>query len=95
MKVFVSVILSLALLCSAVPSNAEPRQVIPGTQIHLTLLNGISSAAAREGDPIIAVVADPVFLGNTLLIPAGTRVNGVVGTIQKAKTFLSSVARLT
>jgi hypothetical protein len=87
MKVFVSVILSLALLCSAVPSNAEPRQVIPGTQIHITLLNGISSAAAREGDPIIAVVADPVFLGNTLLIPAGTRVNGVVGTIQKAKNF--------
>jgi hypothetical protein len=87
MKVFVSVILSLGLLCSAVPNNAEPRQVIPGTQIHLTLLNGISSAAAREGDPIIAVVADPVFLGNTLLIPAGTRVNGVVGTIQKAKNF--------
>jgi hypothetical protein len=58
-----------------------------GTQIHLTLLNGISTAVAHEGDPIVAVVGEPVFLGNQLLIPAGTRINGVIGTIQKAKNF--------
>ena len=58
-----------------------------GTQIRLTLLNGVSSAVAREGDPIVAVVGQPVFFGNQLLIPAGTRVNGVIGTIQKAKNF--------
>ncbi|HEX8871810.1 MAG TPA: hypothetical protein VF758_03530, partial [Candidatus Acidoferrum sp.] len=77
-----------ALVCSAAPpASAEPRQVIQGTQIRLTLLTGISSAVAREGDPFIAVVSEPVFLGNQLLIPAGTRVNGIIGTIQPAKRF--------
>lgn len=88
MKVVVSFLLVFALVCSAAPpATAEPRQVIQGTQIRLTLLTGISSAVAREGDPFIAVVSEPVFLGNQLLIPAGTRVNGIIGTIQPAKRF--------
>lgn len=88
MKVVVSFLLVFALVCSAAPpASAEPRQVIQGTQIRLTLLTGISSAVAREGDPFIAVVSEPVFLGNQLLIPAGTRVNGIIGTIQPAKRF--------
>src|SRR5574340_956950 len=88
MKVVVSFLLVFALVCSAAPpAPAEPRQVIQGTQIRLTLLTGISSAVAREGDPFIAVVSAPVFLGNQLLIPAGTRVNGIIGTIQPAKRF--------
>lgn len=88
MKVVVSFLLVIALVCSAAPpASAEPRQVIQGTQIRLTLLTGISSAVAREGDPFIAVVSEPVFLGNQLLIPAGTRVNGIIGTIQPAKRF--------
>ena len=77
-----------ALLCIVVPfANAEPHQVVQGTQIRLTLLNGVSSAVAREGDAIVAVVADPVFLGSELLIPAGTRVNGIVGTVGRARHF--------
>jgi hypothetical protein len=56
-------------------------------QVHLTLLNGISSAASRDGDPFVAVVAEPVYLGNQLLVPAGTRVNGVIGTVEKARHF--------
>jgi hypothetical protein len=88
MKVFLSLVLIAAMLCSLTPPiYAEPHQVMQGTQIRLTLLNGISTAVAREGDPIVAVVGEPVFLGNQLLIPAGTRINGVVGTIQKAKNF--------
>jgi hypothetical protein len=88
MKVFLSLVLIGAMFCTLTPPiYAEPHQVMQGTQIHLTLLNGVSTAVAREGDPIIAVVGDPVFLGNQLLIPAGTRINGVIGTIQKAKNF--------
>ncbi len=88
MKVFLSLVLIVALLCTLTPPTyAEPHQVMQGTQIHLTLLNGVSTAVAHEGDPIVAVVGEPVFLGNQLLIPAGTRINGVIGTIQKAKNF--------
>jgi hypothetical protein len=89
MKAFVSIVLVVAMLCTiTLPSAyAEPHQVMQGTQIHLTLLNGVCSAVAREGDPIVAVIAEPVFLGNQLLIPSGTRVNGTIGSIQKAKNF--------
>jgi len=88
MKVALSFLLAAALICSAAPSSyAEPRQVIQGTQVHLTLLSGISSAVSKDGDPFVAVVAEPVYLGTQLLLPAGTRVNGIIGTVEKARHF--------
>jgi hypothetical protein len=88
MKSVLSVVLMLALVCSAAPASyAEPLQVLQGTQVHLTLLTPIGTAASRDGDPFVAVVADPVLLGNQLLIPAGTRVNGIVGTVAPARRF--------
>lgn len=88
MKIFLSLLLSIALLCTFAPASfAEPRQVMQGTQVHLTLLNPVGSAVSREGDPFVAIVNEPVFLGNQLLIPAGTRINGIVGTIEKARLF--------
>ena len=88
MKKLSSALLVLALICAASPASfAEPRQVMQGTQVHLTLLNSISTSASREGDPFVAVVAEPVYLGNQLLIPAGTRVNGTVGTVATPRRF--------
>jgi hypothetical protein len=88
MKVALSFLLAAALICSAAPSSyAEPRQVIQGTQVHLTLLSGISSAVSKDGDPFVAIVAEPVYLGTQLLLPAGTRVNGIIGTVEKARHF--------
>lgn len=88
MKVLVSLLLIVALVCTAAPPTyAQPQQVLQGTQIQLTLLSGISTSVAKEGDPFVAVVGQPVMLGNQLLIPAGTRVNGVIGTIQRPKNF--------
>jgi len=90
MKAAVSVLLVFALAISAVlptPVSAEPRQLIPGTEIHLTLLTPVSSSVSREGDPFIAVLAQPVALDSRILLPAGTRIHGVVGTIQRPKNF--------
>jgi hypothetical protein len=88
MKNLLSLFLAAAFVCAAAPSSkAEPHQVMQGTQVHLTLLSSISTADAREGDPFVAVVAEPVFLGNQLLLPAGTRVNGVIGTLEHARHF--------
>jgi hypothetical protein len=88
MKVAISFLLAAALVCAAAPASyAEPRQVMQGTQVHLTLLSGINSGVAREGDPFVAVVAEPVYLGSQLLLPAGTRVNGLIGTVEKARHF--------
>jgi hypothetical protein len=90
MKAVLSVLLVFALAISTVlptPAYAEPRQIIQGTEVHLTLLSPISSSTSREGDPFIAVLAQPVALDSRIILPAGTRVHGVVGTIQKAKNF--------
>ena len=88
MKAVLSFVLAAALLCTAEPASlAAPRQVLQGTQIHLQLLNTISSASARDGDPFIAVVTEPVSLGTDLLLPAGTRVHGNVTTVNHARRF--------
>ena len=88
MKVAVSLVLMLSLVCiAAPPTYAGPHQIIQGTEVHLTLLTPISSAHSREGDPFIAVLAQPVTFDSRVILPAGTRVNGVIGAIQKPKAF--------
>jgi hypothetical protein len=88
MKIAVSLILALVLVSTATPPTyAAPRQVLQGTEIHLTLLTPISSSHSKEGDPFVAVLAQPVALDSLILLPAGTRVNGVIGNIQKPKAF--------
>ena len=63
MKKLLSAILVLALVSTVVPASfAEPHQVMQGTQVHLTLLNAISTSASRDGDPFVAIVAEPVLL---------------------------------
>lgn len=88
MKVVVSLVLALVLVCMAAPPTyAEPRQVLQGTEVHLTLITPISSSHSREGDPVVAVLAQPLAFDSRIILPAGTRVNGVIGTIQKPKAF--------
>ena len=89
MKVVLSLILALVLVCTATPlTYAQPvRQVLQGTEVHLTLLTPISSSHSREGDPFVAVLAQPIALDSRIILPVGTRVNGVIGTIQKPKMF--------
>jgi hypothetical protein len=88
MKTFLPLLLVAVLFCAVSPASyADPHQLLQGMQMHLTLLNSISTAASRDGDPFVAVVAEPVYLGNQLLVPAGTRVNGVIGTVEKARHF--------
>ena len=88
MKVVVSLVLVLALVCTATPPTyAEPRQILQGTEVHLTLLTPISSSHSKAGDPFVAVLAQPVAFDSRIILPAGTRVNGVIGTIQKPKAF--------
>jgi hypothetical protein len=89
MKIATSFLLAAALVCTAAPAStaAPTQQVMQGTQVHLTLLSSIDTAVARDGDPFVAVLAEPVVLGNQMLLPAGTRVNGIIGTVEKARRF--------
>jgi hypothetical protein len=67
--------------------HAQSSQVIPGTQVRLTLVNGLSSSVAHSGDPFTAVVAEPVFVGSEMVLPAGAKIHGTITTVDRPKLF--------
>jgi hypothetical protein len=67
--------------------QAEPRQLIQGTQIHLKLTSDIGTASSRNGDPFIAVTTQPLMVEDQVILPAGTRIRGIVTSISRAKRF--------
>lgn len=83
----IAILFSLALLVTPAVQAQQSGQVIPGTQVRLTLLNGLSTKVAHDGDPFTAVVAEPVFSGNELLLPAGAKVHGTITSITRPKWF--------
>jgi hypothetical protein len=81
------VALALLLVPAVHAQDSHSNQLMQGTQVRLILLNGLSTSVARDGDPFTAVVAEPVFLGGQLILPAGAKVHGVVGSIVHARHF--------
>lgn len=87
-NVFVSLGIGFCLLLgSPLVTVAQNTQVLKGTPIRLTLLNSLSTASSRDGDPFAAVVSEPVYYGGRLVLPAGTRVNGQVGSVVRPRRF--------
>lgn len=63
---------------------AAPSQtlVVPtGTMIPLALKQGINTRSARVGDPVYAQTVFPIVENNTIVIPAGTFVQGKIRSI--------------
>jgi hypothetical protein len=61
-----------------------------GSVVHARLLIPLSSATAKKGQPVEAVLARPLFDGDRLLYPQGSRLLGSVG--QDARRFPRSVS---
>jgi hypothetical protein len=86
---------SLIALCAAVmvalsltPAvHAQSNELVPGTQVRLTLINGLSTRVAHDGDPFTAVVAEPVFAGTQVILPAGTIVHGKIAAVDRPRLF--------
>ncbi len=81
-----------ALACSmiatpAVHAQADSQQMIPGTEVRVSLINGLSSRVARIGDPFTAVVTEPVFSGSKLVLPAGAILHGHVASVERPRWF--------
>jgi len=88
MKVVRTFVAAVVFVSLAAPAAfAQPRQLLQGTQIHLQLLTDVNSGAAKEGDPCMAVVIEPVTIADEMILPAGTKVRGVITTISKARRF--------
>jgi hypothetical protein len=86
-SVFLAAAMCLLLAVSASAQTQTNVQLMQGTQVRLVLLNGLSTSVARDGDPFTAVVSEPVYLGNQLILPAGALVHGVVASVEKPKRF--------
>lgn len=90
MKRFIAIYAAMLLASLLLPISAvhaQSNQIVPGTQIHLTLLNGLSTSVAHNGDPFTAIVAEPVFSGTQLILPAGAKVHGTVTDVTRPKMF--------
>jgi hypothetical protein len=89
MRRFVFLAVAVCLLFpAAVSAQTQTNvQLMQGTQVRLVLLNGLSTSVARDGDPFTAVVSEPVYLGNQLILPAGALVHGQVASVEKPKRF--------
>jgi hypothetical protein len=77
----------LLLGVAVIPTRAQSHELLQGTQVHLRLLTGLSTAVTKSGDPFVAEVAEPVYLGNQMILPAGARVNGTVGGVIHTQRF--------
>jgi len=77
------------------PSNslAAADTVLPeGTRICLQLNNHISTRSNSEGDPFKAIVTEPVYLGDRMVIPKGSEVRGSISRIQRPGRFKGKAA---
>jgi len=81
------VVLCMLLTFTPAVQAQAGQQLLQGTQLKLVLLNGLSTTVARDGDPFTAVIAEPVYVGGQLVLPAGVRVNGEVRAVTKPRRF--------
>lgn len=56
-----------------------------GSVVHARLLTPLSSATAQKSDEVEAVVSEPLFAGDNLIIPQGTLLKGFVVQVEPAR----------
>src|SRR5690349_3382859 len=62
-------------------ANGTAVVVLPGTRIPLVLTHPVQSKLLHRGDNIYAQVTSPVTIGNQVVIPPGTFIQGVVAKL--------------
>lgn len=60
---------------------------VPGSVIHALLESPLSSASARKGDAVDAVMTEPLFSDQQLVLPQGTHLKGMVLQARAARRF--------
>lgn len=56
-----------------------------GSSVHVRLMTALSSATAHQGDEVEAVLSQPLFDGNRLVLPQGSRLKGSVVQVRAAR----------
>jgi hypothetical protein len=70
--------------------NEEALQAIgtlppPGSLVRASLVTSLDSGTTKHGAPVEAVVSKPLFDGDRLILPQGTRLNGSVLQVRPAR----------
>lgn len=86
-RLAISVSIVVLFAAAAIPARAQSHELLQGTQVHLRLLTGLTTAVAKSGDPFIAEVSQPVYIGSQMILPAGARVKGQVGGVIHPRHF--------
>lgn len=73
---------------SAPPSNPAPSgktiTVPAGTKLLMHLQSGVNTKSAKAGDNVYLVTSFPVSIDNTMAIPPGTYVQGVIDNVKRS-----------
>jgi len=85
--VVLSGVVLLLFTVAAIPARAQSQELLQGTEVHLRLLTGLTTNVAKSGDPFIAEVSQPVYIGSQMILPAGARVHGTVGGVIHSRHF--------
>jgi hypothetical protein len=56
-----------------------------GSVVHARLATGLSSATAKAGDPVEAVITEPLLASNHLILPEGSVIKGSVMQVSPAR----------
>jgi hypothetical protein len=83
----VSFAVAVLLFTAAIPARAQSHELLQGTEVHLRLLTSLSTAISKSGDPFVAEVTQPVYLGSQVILPVGARVHGTVGGVIHSRHF--------
>ena len=69
------------------PELAETLQteIPPGSLVHARLMTSLSSATAKKGDEVEAILAQPLLSDSRLILPQGTRLKGAVVQVKPAQ----------
>lgn len=59
----------------------------PGSLVHARLLTALNSATTQKGDEVEAILSQPLFNENRLIIPQGSRLKGSVVQVRPARTL--------
>jgi peptidoglycan hydrolase-like protein with peptidoglycan-binding domain len=88
--------MTLCVLLTAVPAlSAQTRIVLPeGSVIIVRTSSPLESASARSGQTFETVVTDTVRVDNYTVVPAGSRIRGVVTLAQAASRQRSGVMEI-
>jgi hypothetical protein len=84
---------SLILLCALAAATALPvfpqaareATIEPGTKARIVLQSRLNSKLNEPGDTITAVLEEPIYVNNLMVLPRGTEFHGRVAAVNPAK----------